>query len=138
VIDGKPRTIGETFLVSVPEHQAYVSVHLEEGGFELDYEGTKVACLRHEVVHEPVNPVDSTFNWVVRMLSSPPRLIIMGRGYAHSFPMAQASSVRASLAKIPEKAELWHVDSFGRNNYKALTIDGYLWTTDIIRDIVEK
>lgn len=137
-LEGVTRHVGESFSLDVPDHQAQVSVSLYQDGFAIKYEGLQLYCSRHQhqLPDTPKDPVESTARWIVGMLRGH-RLVIMGTGYAATFPLEQAPPIRVSLSKIPAQAELLYVDGYGKKQYKPLTIDGYLWDGGIVRDVVE-
>lgn len=136
VVNGRVYRPGDTFALRVPQYDVAVDVKLYEGRqVEIAYDNQKVVFIEAPP-HEPVNPVDVVYDGVIGNLHGA-RFVVMGRGYCYTFLVSQEAGVRASLSKISSLAEVKHVDPLGVKYYEPLTIDGYLWTNSIIRDVLD-
>ena len=137
-VSGVAHDSGATFPMNVPEYGATVTVSLATNdGFAIEYQGQRVMFFGSNGTqsNQPVKtPADAAFEELTTHLR-PGLLVVKGAGYAYSFPISEAASVRASLAEIASEAEIERSDRTGVH-YRPLKIGRYFWDGAVVRDFV--
>ena len=79
--------------------------------------------------------LDRLFNSAVA-ICEPGTVILIGRAYRLVYPVADRDSLVDALGQIPDLAVQKLLDSRGEPMYESLTINGFRFHSDVIRDFV--
>jgi hypothetical protein len=107
----------------------------------VEYRGSKIAYdlykgPRASAAQLNEQSLDATFRGLTERCE-PGRLMLMGRGYVYSYPQSERDRLIRALKQIPALAEPKFRDYRGEMQYEPVTIDGFRFQSEVIRDFVK-
>ncbi len=144
-VAGETHPLGAPFSLTIPDSGYVVEVKFSEDrqSVRLEYGGTGGWFAVARPTPPPPRPyevrlednLDSNYHSLLTHLK-PGFLVIRSGALTKYFPLDRADEVRASLARIPGRAKLLFVDSYGEP-YDEQIVDGdFVWPSSIIDDVV--
>ncbi len=145
-VAGADHPLGVPFSLTVPDSGYVVKVvfNSDQKTVLLKYRESKVV---YQIVEPPPPPpplpyevrlednLDSNYHSLLTYLK-PGFLVIRSGALTKYFPLGRADEVRASLARIPGRAKLLFVDSYGEPYYEQIQDGDFAWPSSIIDDVV--
>lgn len=141
IVYDEVREAGDSFELLLPDDPTPVSVELQTDGMRIRYGTVETRYLFDEafaIQRDGLSQrlVRTAYLEMVRSLR-PGHIVVRGRGYHYSYPLARAGEVRNAIEEIRLNAHADYVDSLGRTVYAPVRTSLGLWVGDLVKEIVE-
>jgi hypothetical protein len=140
-LDGTPVYDNIKYAVKLKGRKEEVDVTFYGSGFTVYCQGNQVGApnKRPPIIpkdEEIAAALEKKYSQMVYGLS-PGRLVVAGVGYFNTYPRMKKDEVISALKQVSTRTELTTSEN-GSTRYKSVTIDGYYFTSDLVRDFVRK